>query len=203
MTIRLRCLTLATLSAFALLLLVTAAQAQTTFNAKLTHDQEVSNPPIPDEGSSGFATFVLNAAETQLSYSVQLTGLDLDGLQTPGNPNDNVTRVHFHRAPVGSNGAIVFGIIDGAASFRDDDNPNDLVVNPALGTFSGIWNLTEGQGAATLATELDELKSRLLYFNVHTSDHGGGEIRGQVVPEPTTLVLGVALFAQAACRRLR
>ncbi len=72
-----------------------SAQAAMTFKAMLTNDQEVSSPPIPNEGSSGIGTFVLNDSQTQLSYDVTLTGLDIDGLQTPGNANDNVTRSPF------------------------------------------------------------------------------------------------------------
>src|SRR4051812_38624755 len=114
-----------------------AAQASQTFTAHLTHDQEVATPGIPDEGSSGEATFVLNDAQTQLTYDVQLFGLDLDGNQTPANPNDNVTRAHFHRAPTGVNGGIVYGIIDASATLRNDIAPNDLVINNATGHFSG------------------------------------------------------------------
>src|SRR3954471_17167580 len=95
-------------AAAALMLPADPARASQTFTAHLTHDQEVATPGIPDEGSSGEATFVLNDAHTQLTYDVQLFGLDLDGNQTPANPNDNVTRAHFHRAPTGVNGGIVY-----------------------------------------------------------------------------------------------
>jgi hypothetical protein len=179
------------------------ADAAITFKATLTHDQEVSNPPIPNEGSSGVGTFVLNDAQTQLSYDVQLFGLDIDGLQT-ADPNDNVTRAHFHRAAAGNNGGIVFGMIDSSASFRNDNNPNDLIVTPATGRITGIWNLNEG-ASTTLGAELPFLLNNGLYFNIHTSDHGGGEIRGQVIqiPEPATAILFGAAIAGMACLRRR
>lgn len=82
------------------------------FKATLTSGAEV--PPILDEGSGGIGTFVLNDAQTRLTYDVLLFGLDLDGLQTPSNAFDSVTRAHFHNAAVGVNGGIVFGIIDTA-----------------------------------------------------------------------------------------
>ena len=197
----------AALAAAALLLAAGPAGADETFTAILTHDQEVANPPIPNEGSSGVGTFVLNTAMTQLTYDVTLTGLDLDGLQTPANPNDNVTRVHFHRAPAGANGGIVYGIIDASAALRNDIAPNDLVVNAATGRITGKWDLNEGannNGSTTLATELIFLVNDGLYFNVHTSDHGGGEIRGQVLPEPTAMTLaaiGGLLLAPGRRRR--
>jgi hypothetical protein len=182
-----------------------SAEAVTILQAMLTHDQEVANPPIPDEGSSGTATFILNDAMDALSYDIQLFGLDLDGLQTPANANDNVTRTHFHAAPAGSNGGIVHGQIDPSASLQND--PDDLIVNAAAGRITGVWDGTEGNGT-TLAAQLSALLNGGLYFNVHTSDHAGGEIRGQlvVVPEPasaTLCLLGAASLAWLArARRL-
>ena len=175
------------------------ASAATTFTANITHTQEVSNPPIPDEGSSGTGVFILNDAGTALTYDVQLFGLDLDGLQTPANPNDNVTRIHFHAAPFGVNGGIVYGIIDGSPTLRND--LDDLVVNPVTGRITGVWDNAEGNGT-TLAAQLNNLFSGGLYFNVHTADQAGGEIRGEVVPEPST-ALALAAFAPLLLARRR
>jgi hypothetical protein len=181
------------------------ASAAQRFRAIITHEQEVSNPPIPDEGSSGIGWFILSDDMTSLSYDVTLVGLDLDGLQTPGNPDDNVTRTHFHAAPAGTNGGIVFGQIDPNVSLRND--LDDLMVDPIAGTIRGVWDGTEGNNT-TLAAQLPTLLANGLYFNVHTSDHAGGEIRGQIVwvPEPATYV-SLALAAGGCCwlrrRRLR
>ena len=158
------------------------------FQAIITHDQEVVNPGIPDEGSSGIGIFELNDAQTSLRYSILLSGLDLNGLQTPGDPNDNVTRTHIHAAAAGVNGGIVFGQIDGNAAFRND--LDDLFVNPVNGRIRGFWDNNEGNGT-TLALQLANLLAGNLYFNVHTSDHAGGEIRGQIllIPEPASSVV--------------
>jgi hypothetical protein len=53
-----------------------------------------------------------------------------------------------------------------------------------------VWDGVEGNGT-TLAAQLSNLFANNLYFNVHTTDHAGGEIRGQVifVPEPATWLL--------------
>ena len=52
------------------------------------------------------------------------------------------------------------------------------------------------------AAQANDLLAGLWYLNLHTSTFGGGEIRGQVIPEPTTAVLvGVGLIALAARRR--
>ncbi len=176
------------------------------YKANITHDQEVG---VPDEGTSGFGTFILNTdvSPPTLSYDVTLLGLDLDGLQTPGDANDNVTRTHFHAAAFGVNGGIVFGQIDPSASLRND--LDDLVVDPVAGTIKGVWDGTEGNGT-TLTTQLPNLlnvdaNNRTgIYFNVHTTDHAGGEVRGQLtlVPEPSTLVLCL-LAGLAWCARRR
>ena len=185
----------------ALLVLVAApARASMIFTATLTSAQE--NPAIPDEGSGRTGTFVLNDAMTRLTYDVQLFGLDIDGLQTPGNANDNVTRAHFHRGPPGSNGGIVFGIIDGSPTLLNDNNPNDRIVNPITSHISGAWDLNEGN-LTTLSTELPFLLSGGLYFNVHTTDHGGGEIRGQVIPEPGAIALLTVALAPLCGRKRR
>jgi serralysin len=178
----------------------TAHAAVRMYQANITHDQEVG---VPDEGTSGFGTFVLNddnPASPFLTYDVTLLGLDLDGLQTPADANDNVTRTHFHAAAFGVNGGIVFGQIDPSAALRND--LDDLVVDPVAGTIKGIWDNAEGNGTTLLAQmqagafNLDVNNRTSIYFNVHTTDHGGGEVRGQLtfVPEPAT----IALFALGA-----
>lgn len=114
--------------------------------------------------------------------SLQLTGVDLDGNQTVST-SDNVTNLHIHAAPAGLNGGVVFGLIG-----PNHDLNGDLVINPVAGTIFSAWDLNEGNGT-TLAAQLTNLFNEGLYFNVHTNNAPGGEIRGQIVPEPTTLAL--------------
>ena len=83
--------------------------------------------------------------------------------------------------------------------------------NAVGGTVSSKWDLTEGNGMfegqpVTLANQLPSLLNGGTYINFHTTQFGGGEIRGQIlqvsdsvssVPEPATLALlgiGVACF---------
>jgi hypothetical protein len=54
--------------------------------------------------------------------------------------------------------------------------------------------------AVLTAAQVNDLLAGLWYLNLHTTAFGGGEIRGQVVPEPGTLALlagGLGLLALA------
>jgi hypothetical protein len=90
----------------------------------------------------------------------------------------------------------------------NDNAPNDFSFTAfgtgVGGTFSGKWDLTEGNGT-TLTAQLPNILSGHSYINFHTTQNGGGEIRGaiQVVPEPGTLwlMLGVGGIALTLRRR--
>ena len=171
------------------------ARGEIVFTATITHDQEVANPLVPFQGSSGMGTFVLNDAMTALSYDITLVGLDIDGLQTPGDPNDDANRFHIHAAQAGQNGGIVFGMKD------PNHDLDDQVINPITGRITGVWDGAEGNGT-TLAAQLANLMNNGLYFNVHTTDHPGGEIRGQIlIPEPAALAPLSALCLLARRRQ--
>jgi hypothetical protein len=113
-----------------------------------------------------------------LSRAFSLTGAISNLVFTP-------TAAHIHGpAPVGQNGPVLFPL-----SFNAEPE----------GPLGADGFLTEEQ--------LDWLQSGLLYVNVHTTEHPGGEIRGQLalVPEPGTcaLIAGLGLCAFAAARRRR
>jgi hypothetical protein len=115
-------------------------QPSTPYNARLDGGQEV--PPVPTPGT-GVGKALLNAAGTELHVYLSARGL-----------TGPITNSHIHRAPVGVNGPVVFGI------------------GPFTGFTMAQWNLT--------AVDITDLRAGNLYFNVHTTTFAGGEIRGQI-----------------------
>ena len=159
-----------TLSFFAVTVLLVAgvAGAQTNYAANLDETQVVGGT---GSAATGTAALTLNAAMDTLTYSITLVGLDLDGNQTPMDATDDVTAMHFHNAPPGANGPVVFGLIG------PNHDTDDLVINPAAGTLMGAWENTDPN---PLSGQLANLNAGDLYLNVHTTSFPGGEIRGQV-----------------------
>lgn len=115
---------------------------RTTLAAHLTDDQEV---PPTGAAAVGTGTFRLGPA-----------GLDFD--ITVHNLTGAITAAHFHLAPIGVNGGVIFNL-----------GPS-VVGNNIRGTWAGI----------TTAQIKDLLKGNY-YVNVHTAANPGGEIRGQVL----------------------
>jgi serralysin len=145
----------------------------------LEGSQEV---PARHSNASGLGTIIFDDSGIAVfaSYSINIEGIDF-GSQT-GNTADDVTGMHFHRAPSGSNGPIVFGLIP-----NQDIDDRSIVLNADHSwTVSGAWELSDPAstslsafaaelGSATVGTEVN------LYFNVHTEQFPSGEIRGQLV----------------------
>jgi hypothetical protein len=196
-----------------------AAQAQTTLTANLTNAQE--NPPTtpttstgaPRPASFGTATFVINAAMTSMTFSATVNNIDVTGSQT-ADVNDNLVAAHIHAGPTavpGQNASVVWGFF--GMPFNDN-NPNDMTMTPFAtgvgGTFSGKWDPSEGNNT-TFAAQVGNILNGLSYINFHTTQFGGGEIRGAIlqvaaVPEPESYALmlaGLGAVGWAARRRAR
>ena len=178
------------------------ARADTLLFANLNNANEPQTPtPVipttaaggPRPASFGTATFVLNDAMTALMFTATITNIDVTGTQT-ADVNDNLTAAHIHAAmfvPPMQNAGVVWGFF--GAPFNNN-NPADGVMTPFAtgvgGTFSGTWNLPEGNNT-TLAIQLPNVLSGNSYINFHTTQFGGGEIRGTILqaPEPSGLLL--------------
>jgi hypothetical protein len=170
----------------------TPALADILLYANLTNSQE--NPPVvpltaggqPRPMSFGNATFILNDAMTAMSFTATIFNIDVTGTQTL-DTNDNLTAAHIHAGPTvtpTTNGGVVWGFFGNPFN---NNNPNDGVVTPFVsgvgGTFSGTWNAPEGNNT-TLAAQLDNILNGRSYINFHTTQFGGGEIRGAILSAP-------------------
>lgn len=158
-----------------------------------------------DASASGVATLMLSDDHASLSYFIDIDGLDFGGLTAT--TDDDVIGLHIHNAPAGSNGPIVFGqlgssLLGAALNPALTDDADDLVIDAANGTVSGVWEATDNP--ALTAAMVDLLNGQGLYFNVHTNAFRGGAIRGQIVPVPepaAATAMALAVCGVAASRR--
>ena len=115
-----------------------------------------------------------------MTVNTTVFNIDINGTQTT-DTNDNLTNAHIHAgasvAP-GVNGPVVWGFF---GSPFNDTTPDDHVVTPVApvgGTFSNKWDDVEGNGGTTLTAQLANIRAGRAYINFHSSQFGGGEIRG-------------------------
>ena len=118
------------------------------FTATLSSDQETE---FTGSTATGTATLTLNAEETEVAFEITASGL-----------SSPLTGAHFHNAPAGQDGGIVFPFTNIVMLGTDGSV-----------TANGTWPI----GAADLA----ELRAGNIYINIHTLDHPPGEIRGQLL----------------------
>lgn len=162
------------------------ARADFTVTAILDGASQV--PPNASPGT-GAATFVYTTATDSLSYNVSFSGL-----------TSPATVSHIHFGLPGINGPVILPFTA----------PGPLPVTS--GSFSGTLTSADlipspGNGINTFADAITAIQNGQTYINLHTSGLPGGEIRGQIVPEPASLALAFiglgSLFGVQAARRQR
>lgn len=134
--------------------------AAISLSATLSGAQEV--PPVATSGTGSF-TGTLNEAQTEISFTLTASGLTLS----------RITASHIHVAPVGVNGPIILFLFNRATEgvFTGTKSgiltPASLIPRPAVGVNN-------------FADAVQKILTGNAYVNLHTDDHPGGEIRGQV-----------------------
>ena len=147
------------------------------FTATLEGQQEV---PAVTSPAKGVATFVMSPDKISFTYYITYTGL-----------TSTETMAHFHKAPKGVSGGVVYALSNSAPK-------------------EGMQSLT--------AADVADIEAGRWYVNVHTSNFPSGEIRGQIlpgnecytaslsgaaeVPPNTSAGKGAGTFALAPDRRL-
>lgn len=129
--------------------------------------QEV--PPVVTP-ATGEATLFIDNMSGAFTLEYEFSGL-----------TSNVTLAHFHNAPAGTNGGVIYWL---AAAGAPDNDPGTLM-SPPLPT--GVTSAMDSGTGVFPAASLSELFAGNIYVNIHTEQFGGGEIRGQVVPAPGAL----------------
>lgn len=147
--------------------LASASESVRAFTATLSGDEEVPPEGEPDveTSASGEATFEVADDGTEISYSVDVSGIE------------NVEMAHIHLGARGENGPVIVWLYP-------DSPPPELIEgvtdgNLATGTITAD-DLMEDLEGGTLDDLLGEMVAGNTYVNVHTEQYPAGEIRGQI-----------------------
>jgi hypothetical protein len=152
-----------------------------TFTANLSGANE--NPAIPSPGT-GLATIVLDPTAQTLQVTATFSGLT---------SNDVAAHIHCCQAMPGTNDNVgvattvpafpgfPLGVTSGTYSSQVFDLTQSLIYNPMFVTAQG------GLGNAEAAL-ISGIENGLTYFNIHTVNFGGGEIRGELTAVPGPIV---------------
>lgn len=132
------------------------------------HAHLEGEPHGVETDASGEARFQVNEDGTEAAYEVTVENIC------------NVTQAHIHLGAEGEDGPIVVWL------YPEEGMEPELIEGSFSGTlaegtitedeFVGEW---EGAGFKDAIATFEEEGA---YVNVHTEEHPGGEIRGQIVP---------------------
>lgn len=151
----------------ALVVIPARATGDKQFTASLEGFSEV-----PAISSTGVGEFIARLDKTGMMLDYELTYSGLEGV---------AQQAHIHLGQAGANGGVSAFLCGGSPP--DSDKPPC----PPSGTVTGtidpadvIGPSSQGIAAGEFAEVVAALRASVVYANVHTDKHPGGEIRGQV-----------------------
>ena len=158
-------------------LLPSTAQAQRTTGEKLKADL-IGFDEVPSISTTGIGTFTMVIEPGDAAYTYTLTYSGLTG---------NVLQAHTHIAQKGVNGGIMVFYCTNLGN-----GPAGTQACPASGTITGRVTAADVIGGAAaqgvspgeFAEVLRAIRAGFAYTNVHSNLFPGGEIRGQIGPDP-------------------
>lgn len=139
-----------------------SAMMQKTFRTHLAGDAEV---PSVDTRAQGQATFKVSSDGTSITYKLIAANIE------------NVLMAHIHMAPAGENGQVVVWLYPPAPPPQLKEGRFEGVLADGVITADNLMGPLKEQSLARL---IEAMKSGNTYVNVHTEQHRGGEIRGQI-----------------------
>ena len=131
------------------------------FVVHLSGDQE--NPPVMTD-ATGQGIFHLRNNGTELHYRLIVANIE------------NVTMAHIHMAPADSNGAVVAWLYPSSPPSQLISGMVNGVLAQGVITSGDLVGPLDGMSISDL---MDVIRDHNAYINVHTSQFGSGEIRGQ------------------------
>ncbi|HEX5148041.1 MAG TPA: CHRD domain-containing protein [Candidatus Limnocylindrales bacterium] len=110
--------------------------------------------PAVGTTATGKGLAVISADASTITYLVTYSGL-----------SGTANAAHIHTGAVGSNGGVILPLTVGPS--------------PMVGTLTAT-NFAASGPVANFADAIGAIRAGTTYFNIHTSAHPGGEIRGQI-----------------------
>lgn len=135
---------------------------QRNFRTHLKGENEV---PAVETNAQGQATFKVGRDGSSIHYKLIVANIV------------DVRMAHIHNAPTGENGGVVVWLYPSAPPPQLIEGQFQGILAEGTITADDLVGSLEG---ASLNELLDEMKAGNTYVNVHTEEHGGGEIRGQI-----------------------
>lgn len=130
---------------------------------------------VPAISSTGHGQFVAQIDQFDSEFSYELSYDDLEGA---------VTQAHIHLGQTSVNGGIMIWLCGTAALPGPAGTPPCPIPGGSVeGTVSAadvIGPAGQGIAAGEWEEALAAIRSGIAYANVHSTKHGGGEIRGQI-----------------------